>query len=152
MTLIVLLDSGPLGLVTNPSSARARPCNEWLENLLLSGAVARVPEIADYEVRRELIRAAKTPGIHRLDRLALTLGYVPLTTIAMRKAAEFWADARRRGKPTAAQPALDADAILSAQAATLDLSQGDRVLIATTNVGHLSQFVEAARWEDIRTI
>src|SRR5690349_15762179 len=132
MTLIVLLDSGHLGLVTNPSTPKGRPCNEWLENLLLSGAQARVPEIADYEVRRELIRAAKVKGLHRLDRLTLNLGYVPLTTAAMRKAAEFWADERRRGQPTAADAALDANAILAAQAATLETARGDQVIIATT--------------------
>lgn len=51
--MIVLLDAGPLGMVTNP---RATPetdrCNRWLESLLSRGHEAAIPEIADYEVRR----------------------------------------------------------------------------------------------------
>jgi len=60
-----------------------------------------VPEIADYEVRRELLRANKKLGIQRLDTLKATIGYLPLTTAAMLKAAEFWAIARNAGHPTA---------------------------------------------------
>jgi hypothetical protein len=44
---------------------------------------------------------------------------LPITTDAIRRAAEFWADIRRRGRPTAHQRTLDADAILAGQAATL---------------------------------
>ena len=62
--------------------------------LLDSGRRILVPEIADYEVRRELIRAGKTKGLARLDELKMTLGYLPITTAAMLKAAEFWAYAR----------------------------------------------------------
>ncbi|MEX2261699.1 MAG: hypothetical protein WD696_07095 [Bryobacteraceae bacterium] len=43
-----------------------------------------IPEIADYEVRRELLRAGKEKGLGRLDAL-------PITTPVMLKAAEFWA-------------------------------------------------------------
>ena len=61
--MIVLLDSGPLGLVTNP---RATPenqrCKQWLVALLASGVRVLVPEIADYEIRRELLRAGKRQG------------------------------------------------------------------------------------------
>jgi hypothetical protein len=53
-----------------------------------------VPEIADYEVRRELLRAKKERGLARLDALASRLKYLPITTAAMRQAAVFWAEAR----------------------------------------------------------
>ena len=46
----------------------------------------------------------------------------------------------------AADPALDGDVILAAQAATLDRA---RVIDATTNVRHLSRFVPAKLWADI---
>jgi predicted nucleic acid-binding protein len=107
-----------------------------------------VPEIADYEVRRELLRAGRTTGVERLDALAVAIGLLPLTTAAMRKAAEFWAQARRAGRPTADDRALDADVILAAQATVLT-EQGDAPVIATTNVGHLARFATAMRWEDI---
>jgi hypothetical protein len=34
----------------------------------------------------------------------------------MRRAAEFWADFRRRGQPTATDASLDGEAVLAAQA------------------------------------
>lgn len=105
-----------------------------------------VPEIADYEVRRELIRAHRTAGVARLDALIARIGYLAITTSAMRQAATFWAEARQRGQPTAADAALDGDVILAAQAATLDRRD---VIVATTNTRHLSRFVDAALWSDI---
>ena len=41
--------------------------------------------------------------------------------------------------------ALDGDVILAAQA-ILEVNAGNEVVIATTNVGHLSQFVDAREW------
>ena len=67
----------------------------------------------------------------------------------MRKAAEFWALARQQGTPTASDPALDADMILSAQY-ELAKDDGDDPVVATTNVGHLSLFADARHWRDIR--
>ena len=66
----------------------------------------------------------------------------------MRKAAELWADARRRGRPTSGPRALDADSILAAQALLL-AGPGDSVTIATENVGHLGQFADARPWANI---
>ncbi len=48
MSLIVLLDAGPLGWVTNSRGGPdAEQCIEWMMSLLSTGA-----EIADYAVRR----------------------------------------------------------------------------------------------------
>lgn len=41
----------------------------WMEGLLTQGIKVYVPEIADYEVRRELLRAGKPTSVLRLDRL-----------------------------------------------------------------------------------
>lgn len=142
----VILDSGPLGLLSNPSgSAPARHARDWARDLTDRGGVLVVPEIADYEVRRELVRAGKTAGLERLNVLGTGLMYEPLSTPAFRLAAELWAIARNEGRPTAADPALDGDVILSAQARLL----GDDVVVATTNVAHLSHFVDARLWSDI---
>ena len=110
------------------------------------GATVVVPEIADYEVRREPLRARRSAGIARLDALIAQVEYLAITTSAMRHAARFWAEARQQGRPTAADPALDGDVILAAQAATLDR---DGVIVATTNARHLSRFVPAEFWPDI---
>ncbi len=147
MSQVVLLDAGPLGLVTNPKrSPQSIACAQWLQSLVGSGTRVILPEIADYEVRRELLRANKEHGLARLDALARLLEYLPLTTSAMRQAALYWAQARQQGQPTAGDKTLDGDMILAAQAMTLGVSE---VIIATTNVGHLSRFVPAALWQDI---
>jgi hypothetical protein len=67
----VLLDAGPLGLVTNPRhSPQNLACAQWLGALVAGGLRVIVPEIADYEIRRELLRAGKSRGIARLDAMA----------------------------------------------------------------------------------
>ena len=147
MPKVILLDAGPLGMVTHP-----RPNTEivhWLKMLLGSGARVFIPEISDYEVRRELIRAKKTKGVKRLDDLKNAIGYLPITTRVMRRAAELWAMARNEGCPTADPKALDADVILAAQAQSLG-SGAIVPVIATTNVGHLSRFTAADLWENIK--
>jgi predicted nucleic acid-binding protein len=117
-----------------------------LGHLLATGVRVLIPEIADYEVRRELLRAKKAKGLARLDQLANLIEYQPLTTVVMRRAAMLWAESRQRGQPTASDAALDSDVILAAQALDLGLP---KVIIATTNVGHLSRFVAAELWQDI---
>ena len=147
---VVLLDAGPLGLATNPRrSQQGVACAEWIEALVTHGTRVVVPEIADYEVRRELLRANKVRGLQRLDALTKLLEYLPLTTAAMRRAAELWAQARQTGQPTADDKALDGDVILADQALTLGVTD---VVIATTNVGHLSRFAPAALWSEIAVI
>lgn len=149
MNRIILLDSGPLGLITNPSaSPENRECNAWMQSRLLQGDRVVIPAISDYEVRRELLRAGKTKGLSRVDGLKKIVGYLPLTTEALLQAAEFWAQARRLGKPTAPDLALDGDVILCAQAVELSV-HGYEVIIATTNVKHLDMFADARLWREI---
>ena len=143
--MIVLLDAGPLGMISNPNASITNSaCYQWMESLVLNGDEVLVPEIADYEVRRELLRAQKTQGLARLDILKNSLGYPPLTTPVMLKAAELWAQARNSGLPTADPKALDCDVILAAQALEKD------GIVATENVGHLSRFVDARDWRDLQ--
>ena len=74
--------------------------------------------------------------------------YLPITTDVMLKAAELSAQVRQDGKPTADSKALDGDVILAAQA-LLQAKQGYEVIVATTNVKHISRFVDARLWVDI---
>jgi predicted nucleic acid-binding protein len=151
MSQIVLLDSGILGLITAPrASAKAIACSKWIESLADAGDVTLVPEICDYEIRRELLRANKRRGVERLDNVALELGYLPLSTDCMRFAAELWAKARQHGFPTAADAALDGDVILAAQGIVAGAQLGLPVVIATDNVAHLSRYVDARLWENIQ--
>jgi predicted nucleic acid-binding protein len=150
MNRIIVLDSGPLGMVTNPK-AKGIPldCQIWLKSLLLRGERVVIPEIADYEVRRELLRAGLLKSLHRLDNLTQTLEYVPIQTDAMLLAANLWAEARKDGQPTADPKALDGDVILAAQALLLCDDETDAI-IATTNVAHLGRFITAFDWQSIK--
>jgi predicted nucleic acid-binding protein len=87
-------------------------------------------------------------GVRRLGALRDEMANAPITTEAMRKAAELWAGARRRGVPTAGEDCLDADAIVAAQA-VLYVGHGDDLTVATDNVRHLSRFLDAQPWEAI---
>ncbi len=150
MSLVVLADSGPLGLISNPkASPEAAECRAWLAALVLRRVTVAVPEICDYELRRELLRSRKTEGVRRLDVLKATLLYLPLTTAAMLRAARFWAEARNLGRPTAEDAALDCDMILSAQAAEV-AEDGHDVVVATTNVRHLKLFAQARHWREVQ--
>jgi predicted nucleic acid-binding protein len=147
VSAVVLLDSGPLGLLCHSRrSPITNACHAWLASLTSSGQRVIVPEITDYEVRRELLRSALWTAIGRLDALAKATEYLALTTAAMRRAAELWAQARQQGQPTSGDNTIDADMILAAQALTLGVPQ---VIVATTNVGHLSRFVPADDWQNI---
>jgi predicted nucleic acid-binding protein len=149
MNQLILLDTGPLGMVTNPkANPDCQACKQWLSQLEPNGDRVALPEIADYELRRELIRAGKTRGIQQLDQLKTTILYFPITTEVILKAAELWAQARNQGYPTASPDAIDGDVILAAQAMVLR-SQGYNTIIATTNVGHLSRFTIAKTWQEI---
>jgi len=138
---VILLDSGPLGRLVHPH--RYLEIAAWVQDLLGSGAVVVIPEVVDYELRRNLLLEGLQRSIAQLDGLKTRLTYLPLNTAALLRAAELWADARRRGIPTSAPAALDVDVILAAQA----LQVGG--IIATENVRHLAQFVESRRWTDI---
>jgi hypothetical protein len=60
VTRVVVLDTGPLGIITNPrQTPEVVACTAWLRNVLAAGARVGLPEVADYELRRELLRAGK---------------------------------------------------------------------------------------------
>jgi predicted nucleic acid-binding protein len=146
---LVLLDSEPVGLVTNPRvSEKADRCKRWLQTLISAGVRVMVPEIIDYEVRRELIRAGRHQGLASLDFLSSRLGLLPCSGSVLIEAAGLWAQARRQGQPTAGNKALDIDVILAATAKRAADTRLD-VIIATGNVEHLARFVAAKHWSAI---
>jgi predicted nucleic acid-binding protein len=102
----------------NPNAASIA-CKRWPQSHVAQGLRIIVPEIADYELRRELLRANRQRGLLNLDALIQRVEYLPLTTAAMRQAAQFWARARQQGQPTAGDKNIDADVIWAAQAITL---------------------------------
>ncbi len=122
---------------------------EWLQTMIDARTFRMfLPEIADYELRRELLhlipsRKASPRSLERLDDLGKLLEYLPLDTEMMRHAARLWADARRVGVPTASEQSLDADVILAAQSKAVDGT------VVTGNWKHLSRYVDAKDWTQI---
>lgn len=126
-----------------------------------------VPEIADFEVRRSLILMTKRTirktsdtdkvqwareCLRNLDEMTRTIDYIPLSTDIMHTASEMWAQARKKGVPTAHNLELDCDVILAAQAIKRS-GATEQVIIATGNIGHLTRYntptVTAKSWKDI---
>jgi predicted nucleic acid-binding protein len=137
MSRVILLDTHPLSQIAHPRiDTKARL---WLTSLREDGIFLRVPEISDYELRRELVRKGKRKSIDKLNQLRQTI-LIPITPETMLKAAELWAWVRNQGKPTASNDSLDGDVILAAQA-ILQLKEFDEVIIIiTTNTKHLLAF------------
>lgn len=157
--MIVILDSGVLGLLASPIQEASEEeeneidqCTEWLYYLLSKGVYVVTSEISDYEVRRELIRI-KSDGLATLNDLRTVIDFLPLTTEVIQKAAEFWADARQKHIPTADDKNIDADMIISAHWNILsEVFPGRAVLIATKNIRHLKIFAQenAQEWINIK--
>jgi predicted nucleic acid-binding protein len=151
MLAAVILDAHPLSLVCQRRGKQAADaCRQWLADCMRAGLRIYVPEVADYEVRRELIRARKTAAVARLDRFSASVPgrYIAITTVAMRRAAELWAESRQAGTPTADPQALDGDVILAGQALTMSVPVSDLV-VATSNVRHIARYLPADLWQNI---
>ena len=108
MKPVLVLDSTPLALLfQKPGYPKADECRLWLKQHLANGVRVVVPEIVNYELRRELLRMGKTSALKALAAFnaAMPDRYLPLTTAAMDVAAELWAKARSGGSrpPTRAR-------------------------------------------------
>jgi predicted nucleic acid-binding protein len=140
MPTAYLLDTGPLGLLAHNKLIHSLPIESWLISEIAAGATVYLSEVADYEVRRELVRliqAGRLPLTHlnRLNQLPTLFPYLSVTTAMWQRAAEFWADARTRGLPTASPAALDGDVLIAAQAAEIQAT------VVTTNAAHIGVWV-----------
>jgi len=63
MSLIVLLDAGPLGMITNPkSSPENEACKNWLASLAYNAVEVMIPEIAG-SAPRVTFGPARTEGL-----------------------------------------------------------------------------------------
>jgi toxin FitB len=147
MGKVILLDTNPLSQVTHPKTEPK--IQQWLQSLKKEETVIRVPEIADYELRRELLRQGKQKSIDRLNKLS-QICLIPINSETMKKAAQLWAWVRNQGNPTASNDSLDGDVILAAQA-ILQLKIFDNVTVVTTNLKHISRFesegISIADWQ-----
>ncbi len=137
----LVLDTGPLGMIAHPR--RRLDIGTWFDAVANSSRLIYLPEIADYEVRRNFLLEDLSRALERLDGLKNQIIYLPLSTTVIKDAAGLWAEARKRGRPTGDPRELDGDVILAAQT----LSVGG--IVVTDNIGHLAQFVESTTWQDL---
>lgn len=156
--IAVILDETPLSLLTQKQGhPQGDVCKAWYLALEALGCRFYVPEIADYELRRELLRtAAKTGSTASVGRLNIFIAaesdrYLPLTTPTVHLAAALWAKARNQGRTTAPPEALDGDTLIAAQAILFNPSAFGltAAVVATANVGHLSTLTNALLWSSI---
>jgi hypothetical protein len=112
MARLILLDSGPLGLIVRaPGRPHVARCLTWLRAILATGAVVVIPDISYYELRRELLRIRAVGSLRRLDYAldpSSGLDHLVVTTDAIIKAAEFWLSCGSREslrrRPTLSMP------------------------------------------------
>lgn len=93
------------------------------------------------------------PGVIELDTLADTrmLEFISVSREDAILAAQMWVDAQADGRPTSDKKNIDIDVIISAQCLILQQeSPGQKVVVATTNIRHISRYCEAANWRDIK--
>lgn len=150
--MLLVLDSMIVSAVCTPKTPDHKRIAQWFRDLLSqsgSSVAIVLPEVVDYEVRRGLLFVAKRSGVvttkalSKLDALGASCKYLPLSTPTMKRAADLWADAQVRGRPTGGPDTFDGDPILAAQA----LEVGGTVV--TENVRHLAQFVAVRQWSAI---
>ena len=136
----LLLDTAVLGEVCHPR--KYADVRMWLARAVTQHDVL-LSEVADYKLRRELLRIGSHRSLGRLDELTRELTYVPMATSTWRAAAKLWATLRRAGTVTAAPNALDGDVLIAAQA----LAEGASVV--TPNVRHFEAIVSALPWREV---
>jgi predicted nucleic acid-binding protein len=130
MSLTIFLDSGPLGLLTNPKTPQPTiDILAWTVIMRQAGCRFVVPAIADYEIRRELERARKTAGLRELNAWNAIEPdrYLALSDSALRLASTLWAQARNSGASTADPRELDGDVLIAAQAIDFGLPPSEFV-------------------------
>src|SRR4051812_5658661 len=109
MNRVIVLDTGILGKLAQPvDSKESGECKQWAKQLVVNGDVLAIPEIIDYELRRELLRRQALAALRLLDGLVRQHRYIPLDTVTMHQAAVLWAWARGQGHVTAGPESLDA--------------------------------------------
>lgn len=142
MSSRLVLDTGPVSRLCSPHRHREenRAFFAWFRRQLVNGTELCLPEIADYEVRRGLLRVGARAQLATLDGLPESIRFLPFTREATLLAAKLWADSQRKGIPTGDPKALDGDAFLAAQALVANAT------VVTENVGHISRFVTVLDW------
>lgn len=157
MSRVIVLDTFPLSSAGKLDPPRGLApttldlCHRCVRDCIAAGNRVVAPAISYYEALRELERLNATGQIARLRAFchAVPDRYLSITDADLDLAATLWGEVRNAGAPTASVDALDGDVILAAQALSLGVPIPDLV-VATTNVAHISRFTPAELWSNIR--
>ena len=152
----LVLDSYP---ATNAAIAPALPgkapnpsqqCHQWLKDCEAAGKVILVPAIVYYEGVRDMFQRQATAQIARFQNYCFNpKRYIELDADHLTEAAKLWGALRRAGVPTSDAKALDGDALLAAQVLSLNLPDGEFVVV-TGNAEHITRFgLPVEKWENI---
>jgi hypothetical protein len=125
-------------------------CHTWVKDCIQARNRIVVPAIVYYETLRELERLDAVGQIARFRAFCFAVPdrYLSITDADIDLAAKLWGQIRNAGLPTASPEALDGDVILAAQVLGSGVPMSD-IIVATTNVDHLSRFVAADNWTNI---
>lgn len=150
----LVLDSTPLGLLVQKlGDAEGAACKTWLVRLEAFGCRFFVPEIADFALRRVLLRSGETAALARLDAFVAAEPdrFLPLATPALRLAATLWAQGPPRDKRRPPPSSLTEDCVLAAQARLLvSTVRGlSPLLIATDHPERFRSLAPAHLWREI---
>lgn len=152
MPLLLLLDNNILSKVLRPDLSENKPVADAISRLQGNPRLRiYVPEIVDYEIRRKLLhlgyrqrqtRKWAREALFGLDKW-VSIGYIPLTTKALKLAADIWAQTRATGQLRGPEDRLDVDVILAAQAR----QAGGYIL--TTNEKHFRSIADVFDWKTV---
>ena len=136
--------------ISGVAPTQSEECHRWIRSCVAAGNPVVAPAICFYEVLREMERLRAVSQIRRIRDFCFAGPdrFLSISDAHLENAAILWAQARNQGTPTASAQSLDVDVILAAQVQSLGLAP-DQIVVATTNVGHLSLFVPAQLWSAI---
>lgn len=154
--MIILIDSGVLGILSNPNeSATTIKCEEWLYNKIVKGCTILTSQICKYEVKRSLLlcqeqKPSQVSGIQKLAELENLIDFIDVKPPDIETACQLWVQSIVEGIQVAPMMDVNFDIIICAQFKRLELENpGREIVIATTNLRHLQRFVKADLWENL---
>jgi predicted nucleic acid-binding protein len=134
----LILDTGVLGQICHPR--KYHDVRSWFRRAVREHEFL-ISEVADYELRRELLRIESHKSLARLDELTRELRYLPTTTATWRSAARLWAALRRDGRVTA--EGLDGDVLIATHAVE------EMAGIVTSNEKHFEGIIDVYKWTTV---
>lgn len=97
MLRTMVLDNTGLSKIVSPEHKNHEECLKRLRGLLEGGNETAIPEAADRESRRGLPHKNMKEGLEGPDCVCGLVTFAPIATDAVKNAAEFRAEARKKG-------------------------------------------------------